>query len=53
MKLDIEEIIDLEDGSCRIVFELDEVTKTALVSYAIKHILIEEAKKVIKENETK
>lgn len=50
MKLDVEQILDLEDGSCRMVIEVDEEAKIALVSYAIKHILIEEAKKVIEEN---
>lgn len=50
MKLDIIEIKDSDDGACLVKFEMDEETKDALVQYAIKHLLITEANKIIEEN---
>jgi hypothetical protein len=53
MKLDVVRILDQDDGSCLVTFEMDEHTKETLIQYAIKHILTEAAKKTIEENEPK
>ena len=50
MKLDIVEILDQDDGSCLVTFEMDEQTKEALIQYAIKLILTEAANKTINDN---
>lgn len=52
VNLDILQIVENEDGTCDIKFEMDEDTKYALVQYALKHIIIEAATKTIKENTT-
>ena len=53
MKLDVVQILDQDDGSCLVTFDMDDQTKEALIQYAIKHILTEAAKKTIDDNSLK
>lgn len=41
MKLDIADYIELADGGAVVIFEMDEETRTSLISEAIKRRLIE------------
>lgn len=52
VKLDVLEIIENEDGTCDVKFEMDNDTKTALIQYALKHILLEAVNKTIEQNTT-
>jgi hypothetical protein len=41
MKLEIADYIELKDGGAVVIFEMDEETRTSLISEAIKRRLIE------------
>ena len=41
MKLEIVDYIELKDGGAVVIFEMDEETRTSLISEAIKRRLIE------------
>ena len=41
MKLEVADYIELEDGGAVVVIEMDEETRTALISEAIQRIILE------------
>lgn len=51
MQLEVVQITDNSDGSCNVMFEMDEQTKQALIMYAIKDILEKQAKQIIEQHE--
>lgn len=50
MKLDIVEIIDNDDGSCTVTFDMDQETLKIFAGIGINKVLLDSADKVIKEN---
>lgn len=48
--LDVLSVIENEDGTCDVKFEMNDDTKYALVQYALKRIIIEAAETTLEEN---
>ena len=47
MKLEIADYIELKDGGAVVIFEMDEETRTSLISEAIKRRLIEGLERMV------
>jgi hypothetical protein len=50
MKFDVVEIVDQEDGSAKMIIDMDNETMVAFAKIGILHTLEKAAEKAIKEN---
>ena len=52
MKIDVVDYVEMEDGGALVIFEMDEETRTGLISEALTRRLTEGLEKMLDEPET-
>jgi len=52
MKIDVVDYVEMKDGGALVIFEMDEETRTGLISEALTRRITEGLEKMVDESET-